>query len=97
MSRIIVHLPVLLSLLASAGFLLCAFAYALWFLIPFWQFLCIAVMLILDGKNRMARYRKIRRLMDRGVPLDALPREHTICGFFIRAAAVIEIRPVRAG
>jgi len=97
MSRILVHFPVILSLIACAGFLLCAQIYTLWLLIPFWQFLCIAIMLIIDGKNRMARYRKIRRLMGRGIPLESLPRENTLCGFFIRIAAVTEKRSVGAG
>ncbi len=93
MSRLLVHFPVFLSLLASAVLLHFSLNWSRWLLIPSWQTLCMAIMLILDGKNRMRRYRKIRSLLDRGVPLEALPREGTICGFFIRAAAVNGKRP----
>jgi hypothetical protein len=91
MSKIIVHFPFYLTLMG--GGLLCYLSLlsSLWLMVPAWQLFCLAIMLILDGKNRMKRYTKIVSLCEKGISLDSLPRERTICGFFIRTAVKIRL------
>ncbi|MDC7224991.1 MAG: hypothetical protein PQJ60_14680 [Spirochaetales bacterium] len=97
MSKFLIHFPVLIALVGAVLFLVAARVLTPWLLIPAWQALCAALMLILDGKNREERYRKLVGLLNKGFELERLPREGTVCGYFIRAAALWAVRPAKAG
>ncbi|MDC7221195.1 MAG: hypothetical protein PQJ59_14760 [Spirochaetales bacterium] len=96
MSKILVHFPILLSLLAVVGFIYGGMVKTYWLFIPAWQSLCLVGMLSWDGKNRMKRFRRLVALCEKGYSLDSLPREATICGFFIRSAVRYETKSARA-
>ena len=93
MSKLLIHFPVILSLLATASLVWCAIGLSFWIFIPAWQTFCITAMLILDGKSRVDRYRRILNLLKKGYALESLPKEPTVCGFFIRRAAVVSLEP----
>ena len=86
MTKLLVHFPVIIALVLCLGMVLGSLNSTLWLLIPSWQLLCAAVMLMMDSNNREKRYRKILFLVRAGKELKSLPRENTICGFFIRKA-----------
>jgi hypothetical protein len=92
MTKFFIHFPVFMAFSIGLILLFNSLTRTYWLLIPTWQAICIGIFMAADGKNREKRYRKILYLVERGKTLNSLPREETICGFFIRLAVFWQIR-----
>lgn len=91
MAKFLVHFPLVITLLVFSLLAWGALWKTPWLFLPLWQTLCLFVMLLKEGPHRIRRFEKSLNLVKAGFPREKLPREGTICGFFIRLALMMEI------